>query len=59
MYNASNSTKTMGFIAACKDYFGFKPSQTMQEFAAEIKALTEDDREYFKREFAKVGYTIS
>jgi hypothetical protein len=43
---------------ALKDYFGFKPGQNLTEFMGEIKALTPEDRQYFKREFAKVGYDI-
>lgn len=46
------------FVAACNDYFGRKPGQTLPEFQAELKALTEDDRKYFIREFVKVGYEI-
>jgi hypothetical protein len=44
---------------ALKEYFGFKPGQNLTDFMAEIKALTTEDREYFKREFAKVGYEIT
>lgn len=51
--------KTMSFVLACKDYFGFKAGQTMTEFMNEIKALTTEDRDYFTREFAKVGYQIT
>ncbi len=43
---------------ALKEYFGFKPGQNLTEFMAEIKALDTADREYFKREFVKVGYEI-
>jgi len=49
--------KEMSLIAALKDYFGFKPGQTMTEFMAEIRELTQEDRDWFKREFVKVGYT--
>lgn len=51
--------KLMAFVAACKDYFGLKPGQTLGEFAQEIKALTEEDRAWFKAEFTKVGYQIT
>jgi len=43
---------------AFKEYFGFKPGQNLTDFMQELKALTVEDREYFKREFAKVGYEI-
>jgi hypothetical protein len=48
----------MTFTKALKEYFGFKPGQNLTEFMGEIKALTIEDREYFKREFAKVGIEI-
>ena len=51
--------KTMSFALACKDYFGFKPNQTMTEFMGELKQLTTQDRADLSREFAKVGYEIT
>lgn len=50
--------KVMSFAMACKDYFGLQPAQTLMEFSAELKALTEKDRADLKAEFAKIGYTI-
>lgn len=47
------------FIRACKEYFGFKPGQNLTGFMDEIKELTTADRDYFKREFVKVGYEIT
>ena len=32
------------FIAACREYFGFKPGQTLGEFGAEIKQLNHADK---------------
>ncbi len=32
------------FIVACKEYFGFKPGQTLLEFKAEVAQLTPQDR---------------
>lgn len=49
----------MTFTKAINDYFGKKPGQTLMELQAEIKALTSEDREYFKREFLKVGIEIT
>jgi hypothetical protein len=43
---------------ALKDYFGYKPGQNLTDFMAEIKALTPEDKAYFRREFLKVGYEI-
>lgn len=51
--------KQMSLTAACKDYFGYKPGQTLGEFMAEVKALTTEDRAYFKREFLVAGYEIN
>jgi len=50
--------QTMSFTKACKEYFGFKPGQNLTEFVGEIKALSTEDRAYFKREFVKVGIEI-
>lgn len=46
------------FMAACRHYFGLKPQQTLSEFAQEVKALSDEDRAWFKREFVKVGYEV-
>lgn len=43
---------------ALKEYFGYKAGQNLTGFMAEVKELTDEDREYFKREFVKVGYEI-
>lgn len=45
-------------VKACKEYFGFKPGQNLTDFMNEVKALTPEDRAYFKREFVKAGYEI-
>lgn len=36
--------ETMSFIAACRKFFGTKPGQSLQEFAAEVRALTDKDK---------------
>jgi hypothetical protein len=46
------------FTKAVVDYFGKKPGQSAGEFLQEIKALTAEDREYFRREFLKVGVEV-
>jgi hypothetical protein len=48
----------MSFMAACRDFFGMKPNQRPLEFGAEIKALNEAERAYFRVELEKLGYTI-
>lgn len=32
------------FTAACKEFFGYKPGQTLTEFGQELKALTHQDK---------------
>ena len=41
-------------IVAINEYFGRKPGQTMKEFAAEIRKLTEADRVEFCEMLSKV-----
>ena len=48
----------VSFTAACNNYFGRKPGQSLMEFQQELKALTQEDREYLKREFKKVGVEV-
>lgn len=47
------------FTKACKDYFGYLPGQNLSGFMAEVKALDETDRIYFRKEFLKVGIEIT
>lgn len=51
--------RQMTFTAALVDFFGKQPGQSVGEFMQEIKALTQEDRAYFKREFVKVGIEIT
>lgn len=44
------------FIMACREFFGNKPGQSLQEFAAEIRALTAEDRAELIEMFRTVGY---
>jgi hypothetical protein len=46
------------FTKAIVEFFGKKPNQSTTEFMQELKALDEKDREYFRREFTKIGYEI-
>ena len=48
----------MSFTKAIVEHFGKRPSQSASEFMQEIKALTPQDREYFKAEFAKIGIEV-
>jgi len=50
--------KDMTFLSAMREYFGMKASQTAMEFMQEIKALTSEERDWFKVNLATVGYNI-
>jgi hypothetical protein len=49
----------MSFIQAMKDYFGVRPGETAMDFMAEIKALTDVDRAYFRKHLPSVGYVLA
>lgn len=51
--------ENVGFVVACKKYFGMKPGQTLKEFGDELKQLTIEDRQELARLFPSVGYTIT
>ena len=46
---------TMTFVVACSKTFGRLPGQSLAEFRAELKALTTEDREYFRDLFRTIG----
>jgi len=46
-------TKT--FVLAMKDFFGVKPGETIRDFAAELKALTYEDKMEFAMGLRKMG----
>lgn len=50
--------KETTFAVACKEFFGFKPQQTMTEFMQELKELTPEDKATLSKDFEKVGYKI-
>jgi len=45
-------------VGAVKDYFGKKPGQTLQEFAAEYRALSETDKAELTALSKEQGYDI-
>jgi len=51
--------KQVTFIMACRDFFGMKQGQTLQEFATEVKQLTPEDRKDMIEMFKTVGYDAS
>lgn len=44
------------FVMACREFFGLKDGQTLQQFAAELKELSQTDRKEFVEMFRSVGY---
>jgi hypothetical protein len=51
-----DKNQTTSFMAACKDFFGFKPGQTLTEFRDEIKELTPADRQAIQIGLIQNGY---
>lgn len=47
------------FVMACKQFFGFLPGETLQEFAAELRQLTPKDKQDLIAEFARIGIDAS
>jgi hypothetical protein len=55
-------SKQMTFVAAMRDYFGFNrggEKGTTSSFLAELKALTDDDKAWFRKNLETVGYEIT
>jgi hypothetical protein len=52
------SEKVMSFIQAMKDYFGLQEGKSNVDFLREIKALTIEDKKWFRENLPKVGYKI-
>jgi len=52
--------KEMSFPAAMKDYFGARPGTkgTAGEFMLELKALSDDDKNFFREALPSVGYKL-
>lgn len=50
-----DETKTMGFMARCKVFFGFHEGQSLGDFAKEIKALSTKDKEELCAMFNAAG----
>lgn len=48
--------KHVTFIMACREFFGLLPGQTLQDFAKEIRALSEAERANFIEMFRSVGF---
>lgn len=50
--------KEMGFIAACKEFFGFLPGQTLMTFREEVQKLTEQDRKEIRAGLEQNGFVL-
>lgn len=44
------------FVGAMKDFFGFKEGQTLTAFSAELKTLSEEERNFFREGLRESGY---
>ena len=49
----------MSFAMAMKDFFGYREGSTMKDFMAELKALDDADRAYFKAGLIQNGYNVA
>jgi len=58
--NAAQQEKDMelSFAMACKQYFGLRDGQSLQEFAQEVKQLNEQDRAEITKFFVDAGIAI-
>lgn len=50
--------KKMSLVAAMKDYFGLLPGKSAMDFLKEWKALSDEDKAWFKANLPSVGYEI-
>jgi hypothetical protein len=48
----------MSFVLAMKDYFGLKEGETAMGFMQEMRALSDDDKKWFRENLPSVGYKI-
>lgn len=53
-----DKTKGTSLIAACQDFFGRKPGQSLQEFSEEFKKLSEKDKAELTEMLKNQGYDI-
>jgi len=51
-------SRPTSLVAACQDFFGRLPGQTLGQFSEEFKKLTEQDKLEIKEGLIKNGYTI-
>lgn len=51
---AEDLTKVPSFALAMRDFFGMN-GKSLKDFTAELRALTDADKEYFKEQFTAAG----
>ena len=56
--NTEVKKPAVGFIVACKEFFGFADGQTLMDFRDEVNKLSPEDKEEIKQGLEKLGYSI-
>lgn len=51
-------THPIGFMSACRIFFGLKPGQTPIEFGRELQALSPQDRDYITTGLEQNGFIV-
>lgn len=52
------TAEPIGFIVACKDFFGFLPGQTLLTFKEEVAKLTPADKAEMHAGLVALGYNL-
>lgn len=52
------SQKAMTYAQAMRDFFYREGKDTLQSFMAELKQLTPEDKEFFRKELERIGYEL-
>ncbi len=56
--NTTVAPKEVGFVAACKEFFGFLPGQTLMTFRDEVKMLSPKDQEEIRLGLIQNGFNV-
>jgi len=54
-----NTSGPVTFVVACKSFFGLLPGETLQQFVAELRALTPGDKQELISMFKEIGIDAS
>ena len=54
-----DKNKPMSFPVAMRDFFGYRAGDTLKDFQAELKALSSDDKSFFRAGLEQNGYTLT